>query len=313
MENFKRFFVKIINEICEEEHFEMKSFSYDWIFSICGPNGKRGFIMGYQFGLNSASVHSICCDKSAASEVMTSLDIPNIQHFFVMSPINQKYVAQTGNWSQISDLLRKYGKIVCKANEGTGGNQVFLVENQYELENAAHKVFQTSRSMAISPYYEIDNEYRTIVLDGEIRLVYSKQRPCVVGDGIHTFGELLLAQISNTKTNVFKEKEFDIPLDSIVEEGKKVYLNWKHNLGQGACAQIETNPKILEKIEPIVRAVVEKMNVRFASIDIVECYDGYRVLEINSGVMMEHFSQQDDNTYAIAKQIYRDAVLTMVK
>jgi hypothetical protein len=46
--------------------------------------------------------------------------------------------------------------------------------------------------MDISPYYQIENEWRTIVLNGEIKLIYRKERPHLTGDGVHSVGELFL-------------------------------------------------------------------------------------------------------------------------
>lgn len=311
MENETRNFVRIIKEICEEEKIDLESFSYDWIFRL-----RKGviynYIIGYQFGLNSCAVHSICCDKSAASEIMTSFGIPNIEHCFFMSPTNQKYVSKHGNWEKMMEMLKKYEKLVCKANEGTGGNQVFRVSNQYELENAVFSIFRKSRSMAISPYYDIENEYRVIVLNGEIKLVYTKRRPYIVGDGTLTISNLLIEYMYSNKSGLrlseIDQNDFDIVLD----KGEVFYLNWKHNLGQGAYAQIEDSNFIKEKISNIVNLLVDKLNIKFASIDIASCNNEYKVLEINSGVMMEHFSRQDKNTYKIAKSIYREAILSML-
>lgn len=310
MKNSTRAFVTIITEICKEEGISIEGFSYDWIFRLC-KNGAYNYILGYQFGLNVSSVHSICCDKSAASEIMSSFKIPNVEHWFFMSPVNQKYVSDFGNWDVLMKKLKEYGQLVCKANEGSGGNQVYRVGNQYELENAVYKIFLKSRSMAVSPYYEIMNEYRTIVLDGEIKLIYSKQRPCVTGDGIHSIGSLIIEYLSKEGSELLNSRIPEVDLAKILEKGERFDLNWKHNLGQGSKAAILENESVRKNIENIVNMVVEKMNIRFASIDIVECYDGYKVLEINSGVMMEHFSQQDENSYKIAKSIYREAILKM--
>lgn len=310
MKNSTRNFVKIIKEICSEEGISVRSFSYDWIFRLC-KNSRFNYIIGYQFGLNVSSVQSICCDKSAASEIMSSFDIPNVEHYFFMSPANQKYISDIGNWDALTEKLIEYGQLVCKANEGSGGNQVYLVNNQYELENATYKVFQKSRSMAVSPYHNIDNEYRTIVLDGEIKLIYSKQRPCIIGDGIHSIRSLI---INNLLVNDSEISKINIPesnWERILDTGEHFYLNWKHNLGQGSKALLLENTDVRMKIEGIVNSVVEKMNIRFASIDIIECNNEYKVLEINSGVMMEHFSQQDELSYKIAKSIYKEAVLKM--
>lgn len=312
MKNASRNFVKIIKEICGEEGIELRAYSHDWIFRL-QKGGAYAYIMGYQFGLNGASVNSICCDKCAASEIMTSLGIPNVEHYFFMSPVNQEYVGRQGNWKEIMGLLDRYGKLVCKANEGTGGNLVFCVSDQYELERAAFDIFTGSRAMAVSPYYEIENEYRLILLNGEVRLAYLKERPYVVGDGVSTVDFLLSAYIVEHGEEVSLSEVSPDVRRMVPEEGEVLYLNWKHNLGQGACARIEDSERLLKETGGIVSTLSEKMGIRFASIDIVSCPDGYRVLEINSGVMMEHFSRQSESAYRIAKDIYRDAILCMLE
>ncbi len=310
MKNSTRNFVKIIREICEEENITIKSFSYDWIFHL-SKDGMNNYIFGYQFGLNVASTHSICCDKSAASEIMSALEIPNVEHWFFMSPTNQKYIDESGNWNILMHKLKENGQLVCKTNEGSSGNLVFRVCNQYDLENAVFKIFQKSRSMAVSPYYEIENEYRAIVLDSELKLVYSKQRSYVIGDGIHTISSLIFDYLSKDSSNCVNVRVPDEDLTRILNKGECFELNWKHNLGQGSRAIIVEDHDIKAHIKSIVNMVVDRMNIRFASIDIVKCNDGYRVLEINSGVMMEHFSLQDDEKYKLTKEIYREAILKM--
>lgn len=165
--------------------------------------------------------------------------------------------------------------------------------------------------MAVSPYYEIHNKYRAIVLEGEIKLLYAKQRPYVIGDGVRSIGSLLIEYVSKEGNDILNDKMPECDYTQILEEGERFYLNRKHNLSQGAKAVLIEQEDIKKKIEDIVTMVIEKMFIRFASIDIVACSDGYRVLEINSGVMMEHFSQQDKKSYETAKSIYREAILEM--
>ncbi len=303
-------FVKIIEEICQEENIELESFSSNWIFRLY-KDGKYNYIIRHQFGLNTASVHTICCDKSAASEIMSSFNIPNVEHFFFMSPINQKSINDMGNWELLKNKLNEYGQLVCKSNEGFGGKNVFRVSNQYELENAVHKIFGESGSMAVSPYYEVCNEFRVIVLDGTIKIIFSKQRPYIVGDGIHSMGSLIFTQLQDECiNNTIATIEDD--LTTVLDKGEIFYLNWKHNLGQGAIAEVIEDNIIKNKLESIVNVIAEKLNIRFASIDIVEVNNEYKVLEINSGVMMEHFSQRNENYYNITKSIYKEAILKML-
>lgn len=311
MENSARNFVKIVKEICGEEEIALESYAYDWIFRL-QKGGVSGYIVGYQFGLNAASVNAICCDKSAASEIMTSLGIPNVEHYFFMSPLQQKYVSRQGNWKRIMELLENHKRLVCKANEGTGGDLVFCVGSQYELESAVFHIFERAQSMAVCPYYDIEKEYRIIVLNGEIKLAFTKQRPCVVGDNIHTVCQLLPESVAGRMDRLDLSGMNPADYSKIPAKGEIFYLNWKHNLGQGSCARIEDTDTVKEEMGDMVSALTDKMNIRFASIDIIQCPDGYRVLEINSGVMMDYFSRQDERAYQTAKSIYREAILSMM-
>ena len=309
MTNSESNFVKIIKEICEEEQISLTSYSFDWIFEL-SKNGKIRYILGYQFGLNTASVNSICCDKAAASEIMSAHGIPNIEHWLYASPGEQKFVGKTGCWAQLIELLRKEGTLVIKPNDGTGGDRVFKVSNAYELESAVHTIFEKSGYLAASPYYEIENEYRTIMLDGTARLVYVKKRPHLTGDGISTAYELLVRNMSGRELN-----PAEMPMlgsaDRIPEKGEQILLGWKHNLGLGARAELLSEGPLKKEIEDIVAKVARCLGVRFASIDVALTHEGMKVLEINSGVMMENFAGQDSSSREIAKSIYKDAIRLM--
>lgn len=307
MTNSESNFVKIIREICAEEDIVLRSYSADWIFML-EKEGRRGIIMGYQFGLNSASVNMLCCDKCAASDLMTEFGIPNIGHVLFASPENQKFMGFPGFWRDLLALLDKYGTVVCKPNQGTGGENVFRCSTDCELEEAVHKIFVKSDYLAVSRYYEIEDEYRAIILDGEVRLLYRKRRPQVIGDGVHT-----VAELAATENMAGMDYYSGGGLARIPAEGERVLLNWRHNLGQGARADLLADGPVKNEIREIAGRVYKEIGVRFASVDVVATLEGLKVLEINSGVMMENYAGQDAESYAIAKEIYRDAVMRMLE
>ena len=74
----------------------------------------------------------------------------------------------SGSWGNIIDFAETYNhQLVCKPNDGTGGKDVFVVKNQLELEQAVHQLLEAYRSICLSPFYEIEQEYRVIVLAGQ--------------------------------------------------------------------------------------------------------------------------------------------------
>lgn len=267
--NQERNFTKILKEICNEENIKLISFSDDWIFRF-EKDGKVNHILGYQFGLNLGVSNKIATDKAGTSDILTYAGVPNVKHHYFMPPSGQKWISHDGNWIKITELLKKYGKVVCKDNQGTRGSMVFKVENQLELEKAVFDIFAKNDQLAVSPFIEIENEYRLVMLGDVARLVFCKKR------------------------NPESEQ-------------------WKHNLGLGATAEVVTDEKILKKLVPIAKKAMRALNLRFASVDIVSSdKDVLQVLEVNSGVMMEHFSQESPENYQLAKTIYRDAIVEMV-
>lgn len=302
--NSSRVIIKILREIADELGLGFASYSYDWIVQL--TLGERNmYIYGYQFPCNDAAGELICSDKAALAAVLAGNGIPAAEHIYFMSPSNLHYTGQNGNWSALTFLLNKYGKLVLKRNSGSGGSGVFAVTNQTELEKISSEIFRSSRALSVSPYYDIINEYRTIYCFGEPMLVYRKIRPSVTGDGKKRLYELILDKFGGFPDNT----DESLDLSCIPQEGECVNINWKHNLGQGAVAEpLDKNSDIYRRVTEIAVSAAKCVNVNFASVDTIETPDGLMILEINSGIMMENFAVTGDDAYAMAKSIYTKAV-----
>ena len=81
-------------------------------------------------------MQQVCNDKNIASEVLKEEDIPSVYHACFMAPSMLQYTGGKGSWKALLAELEK-GTLVCKDNYGTGGNLVFKVRTQAELEQAA--------------------------------------------------------------------------------------------------------------------------------------------------------------------------------
>lgn len=304
----KRQIAKIIEEVCEEYDIKLQTFSYDWVSKL-EYQGQTMFIYGYKFPHNNAAVENICNDKAALSAILDSYGIPNIPHHFFISPNNKTYIPETGSWKEMSELLDKYGEIVCKANAGTGGRNMFRVDNQRDLELAIHEIFMKSKTLSIAPYKNIGAEYRVIVSDSKVGVIYEKKRPFVIGNGIDTVEILIERDIS------LREVELDrnLDLNYIPELNEKVEVSWKHNLRQGSKPFVLTDENLKYRLSSLALTCAKLLDIDFVSIDIVNDEDGLEILEINSGVMLERFAKSSAENYAIAKEIYKKAILKYFK
>lgn len=310
MLNKNRNFVKILKEICDEEGIEVKSFNYEWIFEL-----KKGviknFIYGYQFGINPSTSAELCSDKSAACEVLETYGIPSVKHALFMAPKYLKYLGEGENWDRINCFFKENGTIVCKQNNGTGGENVYKVTNQIMLEEVTHKILSVSDAMAVSVYEEIEEEYRIVVLNDQVKLVFGKEINVLTGDGESTLRQLVSRFIlENTSDSIpsFTNEE----LSTIIPMGETKRVNWKHNLGQGANPKIVEDEAILSDLSKIALSATRALRINFASVDIIKTVQGFKVLEVNSGVMMDNFSLINERHYELAKSIYREAILLML-
>jgi glutathione synthase/RimK-type ligase-like ATP-grasp enzyme len=313
--NRERALVRILREIAGTQQLHLTILSHDWIIRLEREDIVR-YVYGYNFELNSAAAQLLANDKSAVAEVLRYRQIPHVEHKLFLHPRLSSYISNQGNWAEMIAYARQYDfKVVCKPNDGTGGEDVFRARSQPELEQVVQRLLESHRAICLSPYYEISQEYRVIVLDSRCELIYAKQRPTITGDGRSTLADLIAAQIdrgaipASVAARAMKANESR--LDDILDQGVEVTLDWKHNLAHGAYPVIVTDQPRRQQLEALALACAAELNIIFASIDIIETGSERRVLEANSGVMMEHFAELAPDGYTLARTLYAKAVELM--
>lgn len=175
MTNSSRNFVKIIKEICNELNIKLNSFGVDWIFQLT-KNNKYSYIVGYDFPDISSS-KKICDDKSALSEILDKHKIPNIKHVYFMNPKDIFYINEI-NWkNRLLKLFKNFNNnVVVKPNSGTSGDDVYSVKDTKNLINYVNKIFKKNKHVAISPFLNIEHEYRVIMYKNKSELIFDKKR-----------------------------------------------------------------------------------------------------------------------------------------
>lgn len=283
MASGERIFVQAIRHYCSRHGIAVDVRADGWLIAM-RRGASRHFAFGYDIGLNSAIAHRLANDKSATAEVLASENVPCIPHHLFLNPTMGVHVAGAGWHEAMLALLAQNPQgVVVKPNEGTSGRSVFKVTRRDELDRAVGEVFSSSLGLVIAPYVEIEEEVRVILLSERPMIVYRKARPSVVGDGVHTLRDLAIGAGHDRQLREFDAHE----ANAIVPEGERRILNWRHNLDAGA------QPILMEGGEvrtACVRLAVDAANavgITFASIDVIRVDGAWRVLEINSGVMME--------------------------
>lgn len=311
MKNSERIFVRALRDYCERKEVVLKSFSHDWIHSLENKVENR-LIIGYDVGLNPSTAFSIANDKAATYDVLSSLNIPAVPHHMYLAPRLQHHIGDDGIWRSILEHHEaNQCNSVIKPNEGTGGVDVYWVRSNYELEMAVQAILTHERSVAVSPYLNIDREIRVYVLNGRAVLAYEKIRPAIIGDGKSSVAALCLAQHGATALGVafsdLSEARRRVFLEQIAEKSEILPLSWKHNLGQGSTLNRISIESCASPADLAIKAAGE-IGLVFGTVDLVEVAGQFLVLELNKGVMLEHAVRNNHISYDEAYAIYEEAL-----
>lgn len=301
-------FKKIIKEICDEENINYSVISKDWII-VLEKNNITNIITGYKFGINNHALGELLDDKYATFELLSKKNIPIIEHNIIYGPgNNNQYAIGSNSEEYVKGLFYKYNQnVVLKINDGTCGANVLHIKNIDELVEQYKNLSKKYFSMSLCPYYDIENEYRAIVVNGKTELLYKKTKPVVIGDGKSTLKELLI----NFNSEYFEENKIleDEVYSCILPENDVFEFDWRFNLAKGSKASFDISEVLKNDIECLAEEISRKIGLGFGSIDIIKTTDNKLfVMEINSGVMMENFIKQVPNGYEIAKNIYKKVI-----
>lgn len=310
MKNLQR----IIKQIALENDLSYEVLSCDLVIKLTKDNKIR-YINGYKFGLNSHSLGLILDDKYATYELLNSLGISVCKHHILFRPNNHNSYAKNYNsFDYCYDLFLKYNKnVILKVNNGTCGDGVYHITTKKELKKIYNHLLKYNFSISLCPYYDIKNEYRVILLNNEIKIMYGKINPVVIGNGKDKLIDLLKDFNINYfgyKTNLKK----NINYNKVLKKDEKFIYDFKYNLSKGSIITEDIDKETKSIISKMAKDVSKKINLGFGSIDIIKTNDDkYYVLEINSGVMIENYIKLTSDGFKKAKKVYEEAILEMFK
>ncbi|HEX2583441.1 MAG TPA: hypothetical protein VHL30_04930, partial [Chlamydiales bacterium] len=197
--------------------------------------------------------------------------------------------------------------LVCKPENGQMGRGVIRVRKQEELQKAL-----SIPNLCLSPYYEIEHEYRTVMLNHVPQVVFEKVKPQIVGDGKSTVSQLIGHYFQNTPP-AFLEKMEEInldclPLRKVLGCGAVMDLQWKHSVFRARILNPGEESPLLETIHALAVAATQSLQMIFCCVDVIAIKGGdLKVLEVNSSVLVT----ESEIGYERVKQIYTAAVALM--
>ncbi|MDR2557217.1 MAG: hypothetical protein LBC33_00035 [Mycoplasmataceae bacterium] len=287
---------RIINLICLKNHWKVEWFADGWICAITAAKQPQ-YIFGYNFFINDVSSSKICSDKAATSEILNRAKIPAFVHYYFR---NHFYHEQ----ELIATFKKLKNNVVIKPNEGTSGIAVLHCTKQKTFLKEAIRILTEYQTLAISPFYAYENEYRLVIYQQHVVIHYQKHRPYLIGDGKHSLAQLIkIHKIHNAEI---------LPIKNIPKNGEKIPLTWKHNLGQGAKITENIPLPLLNRLTKLALKVQKLLGIKFFSIDFAVTNQWIKVVEVNSGVMLEHFAginrKNFQRVYDLYFRVLKDAL-----
>ena len=307
MQYADRVIVRIVKDYCGARGVDVTLGLDGWLI-VLSKGDARHFIYGYDFGLNSSVTHRLANDKAATADILGAAGLACVPHRLFMNHQHFKYVPSSGHWSAMLEMLRAHpAGLVLKPNEGTCGHLVFKATTELELEQAATAIFAANQNLAIAPYFDIAREVRVILLDRAPLVVYEKKRPAISGDGVRSALQLLLDAVPADRLGaVLANLPADhAALDAVVPAGAQFRLDWRHNLEFGAEPELLGDGELRDSCVALAAQAARAIGLGFGAVDVVWTAQGPRVLEINSGVMIESLSRRFPD---IARQVYTRAL-----
>lgn len=92
--------------------------------------------------------------------------------------------------------------VLVKPDHGLRGQGISVANTLPQLKKQALQNFKKEKDFMVQPIVA-ENEYRILVINGEVMLMHSKQNPSIEGDGVSTIADLLAVIPESKKDPVF--------------------------------------------------------------------------------------------------------------
>ena len=277
---------------------------------IIYKNGLVRSVFRYSLDLNSIASADIAKDKGYAKFFMKKKGYPVAEGTTILENKRAKAINGKRNMAFAKKYVKKIGfPAIIKPNSKSQGAGVHLVHSERELEMRLKEIFKDDK-VAVLEKYLPGRDYRIVVLDGEIISAYERIPLSVVGDGLHSVRDLLIAKQKNfissgrdTKINLkesrikTKLKKQNLSFESVIGKNEKIFLLDNANLSTGGDA-VDVTHAIHPGFRKISRQLTQDMGLRMSGVDIMvrkgdisqdpkKC--SYYIIEINAAPGLDHY------------------------
>lgn len=288
-------------------------------------DGIHLFTHGGKPNFNSSVTSKIAKDKDLTVRMLEEVAMPTPASQFVWLtrdkfPKDQD-VTQTDEYRQLQIFAQRVGfPIFLKPNQGSQGKNVFCIRNQDNLKSVVEKLLKQAPGFFIAQEACAGEEYRIVVVQGEIVLAYTRKPLSVIGDGKSSIKQLIqqrLIQLQRQGREVSLKPHSEkirlhleanrLCLDTIVSHGTEISVLSNRNLSDGSDP-VECTDAIKQKYGQLCRDVYEKCGVEYCGLDLIEDARSGQIkpviIEINSNPGYKHFIRSAPENLALVRSVF---------
>lgn len=294
---------------------------FEYAGQIRFPNGKKHFFKRSRFNINPLGAVEISKDKQYAKFFLQQFGYKTIegQTFFsegLNLVLNKKRTIDDGYV-----YAKSLGfPVIVKPNDSSHGKWVQKVYHQSEYYEAARTILANKPVLLVERFY-VGNDYRIVILDGQLIAAYQRVSLSVSGNGIDNIEQLL-----NKKKQALQQagRQFRVwPKDAriaakLAEQGlgwqtipkldEQIFLLSNANLSTGGEA-IDITQTIHSDYVQLAQNICRDMQLQLCGVDILtqdatQALSDYAVVEINSAPGLRHYATLHPDPNAFIEAFY---------
>jgi D-alanine-D-alanine ligase-like ATP-grasp enzyme len=236
---------------------------------------------------NNATAATLASDKYFTNRILEGAGIPTLggEYFF----LHDRHRAHRGPGHEREDALAHFKKLgataFVKPLQGSRGDFAQILHDEAQFVRYLGEVSKHYDSILIQPIVS-GTEYRVFLLDDEVLYSARKHLPFVVGDGISSLRDLLIAHNEALRSRGLSPAApaCDTSLEMVPATGERWEIPGRMNLSAGGTMVIEALHS--EAVLELARKARRALGLRVAAVDLFTDIAGdpeaMRVIEVNA-------------------------------
>jgi glutathione synthase/RimK-type ligase-like ATP-grasp enzyme len=272
------------------------------VFRVTSKNRRIVFGAGRcsWYPQNNSTAAALASDKYFTSRILEDAGVATLSgNYFFLS---RRHRALRPEGHERDDAFAYFAKLnsaaFIKPLAGSRGDFAQAVRSEAALERYLTEVCRHHDAVLMQPIVE-GNEYRIFLLDDEIVFCVRKLPPFLVGDGLRTRRDLLIAHdaalVARGLSGLAATALDEPALDAIPPAGERWEIPGRMNLSAGGTMRFET-PRSVDAVA-MARKAGRALALRVAAVDLFTDVGGdpdvVRVIEVNSNPSIRFLEDSD--------------------